>query len=144
MNYPVHGILQARILEWVAIPSPGDLPNLGIKPRSPTLEADSLPAEPPEKPLRIYFFHSNPMRQIWSSLPYYTTGNFKFCFFCGFFWYGSFLKSLLNLLQYWFCFMFWGFGQEACEILAPWQGTKPAPPALESGFLTTGPPGKQL
>ena len=64
MNYPVHGILQARILEWVAIPSPGDLPNLGIKPRSPTLEADSLPVEPPEKPLRIYFFHSNPMRQI--------------------------------------------------------------------------------
>ena len=31
-------------------PSPGDLPNLGIKPRSPTLQADSLPAEPPGKP----------------------------------------------------------------------------------------------
>ena len=31
-------------------PSPGDLPNPGIKPRSPTLQADSLPAEPPEKP----------------------------------------------------------------------------------------------
>ena len=31
-------------------PSPGDLPNLGIKPRSPTLQADSLPTEPPEKP----------------------------------------------------------------------------------------------
>ena len=30
----VHGILQARILEWVAISSPGDLPHLGIKPRS--------------------------------------------------------------------------------------------------------------
>ena len=28
----VHGILQARILEWVAIPSPGDLPDPGIKP----------------------------------------------------------------------------------------------------------------
>ena len=28
-------------------PSPGHLPNLGIKPRSPTLQADSLPAEPP-------------------------------------------------------------------------------------------------
>ena len=27
-------------------PSPGDLPNPGIKPRSPTLQADSLPAEP--------------------------------------------------------------------------------------------------
>ena len=31
-------------------PSPGDLPNPGIKPRSPTLQVDSLPAEPPEKP----------------------------------------------------------------------------------------------
>ena len=31
-------------------PSPGDLPNPGIEPRSLTLQADSLPAEPPEKP----------------------------------------------------------------------------------------------
>ena len=31
-------------------PSPGDLPNPGIKPRSPTLQADSLPAEPQGKP----------------------------------------------------------------------------------------------
>jgi len=31
-------------------PSPGDLPNPGIKPRPPTLQAASLPAEPPEKP----------------------------------------------------------------------------------------------
>ena len=29
---------------------PGDLPNPGIKPRSPTLQVDSLPAEPPGKP----------------------------------------------------------------------------------------------
>ena len=50
MDYTVHGILQARILEWVAFPSPGDLPNPGIKPMSPTLQADSLPAEPQGKP----------------------------------------------------------------------------------------------
>ena len=31
-------------------PSPGDLPNSGIKPRSPVLQADSLPAEPLRKP----------------------------------------------------------------------------------------------
>ena len=30
----VHGILQARILDWVAISSSGDLPDPGIKPRS--------------------------------------------------------------------------------------------------------------
>ena len=37
MDYTVYGILQARILEWVAFPFPWDFPNLGIKPRSPTL-----------------------------------------------------------------------------------------------------------
>ena len=68
-----HGIFQARILEWVAyplpqatgsssqessiykefkkrIPSPEDLPNSGIEPRSSTWQADSLPSEPPGKP----------------------------------------------------------------------------------------------
>ena len=49
-DYRVHGILQARILEWVAVPFPGDLPNPGIKPRSPALQADSLPAVPRGKP----------------------------------------------------------------------------------------------
>ena len=45
----MHIILQARILEWVAIPSPGDLPNPGIEPQSLALQADSIPCEPPEK-----------------------------------------------------------------------------------------------
>ena len=31
-------------------PSPGDLPNPGIEPRSPAKQADSLPSEPPGKP----------------------------------------------------------------------------------------------
>ena len=34
-------------------PSPGDLPNPGIKPRSPALQADALTSEPPGKLLRI-------------------------------------------------------------------------------------------
>ena len=79
----VHGILQTRIPEWVAMPSsrgswtvwtvahqaplsmgfssleywsgwpwppPGDLPNSGMEPGSPTLQVDSLPSEPPGKP----------------------------------------------------------------------------------------------
>ena len=41
----VHGILQARILEWVAISFSRDLPNPGIEPRSPVLQADDLPTE---------------------------------------------------------------------------------------------------
>ena len=45
----VHGLLQARILEWVAIPSPGDISHPGIELGSPVLLADSLPTEPPGK-----------------------------------------------------------------------------------------------
>ena len=41
----IHGILQARTLEWGPFPSPGDLPDPGIEPRSPELQADSLSSE---------------------------------------------------------------------------------------------------
>ena len=41
MDYTVCGILQARILEWVAFPFSSGLPIPGIKPRSPTLKVDS-------------------------------------------------------------------------------------------------------
>ena len=34
----------------LSFPSPGDLPNPGIKPGFPALQADFLPSEPPEKP----------------------------------------------------------------------------------------------
>ena len=45
----VYGILQARVLEWVAMTSPEDFPNPGIEPGSPALQANSLPSEPPGK-----------------------------------------------------------------------------------------------
>ena len=45
MDYTVCGILQTRILEWVAFPFPEDLPNPGIEPGSPTLQTDSLPTK---------------------------------------------------------------------------------------------------
>ena len=45
----VHGILQARILECVAVPFSWEDPDPGIEPGSPTLQADSLPTEPPTK-----------------------------------------------------------------------------------------------
>ena len=50
MDYTVHEILQVRILEWVAFPFSRDLPNPGIKPRSPTLQVDFLSTEPQGKP----------------------------------------------------------------------------------------------
>ena len=51
----IYGILQVRILEWVAIPFSGGSSDPGIKPRSPALQVDSLPSEssgtPSYKPL---------------------------------------------------------------------------------------------
>ena len=59
MNFPgstVHGILQVRILEWVAIPfSRGS--DSRIEPESPMLQADSLPSEPPWKPYQYTHMH---------------------------------------------------------------------------------------
>ena len=43
----VHGIFQAKILKWVSFPSPRDVPDPGIKPRSPALQADALLSELP-------------------------------------------------------------------------------------------------
>ena len=61
-------------------------------------------------------------------------------------------KSLLNLFQYCFCFMFWLFDPEAGGISAPWiwisvrsrPGIKLATPASVGKILNTGPPGKSL
>ena len=50
MDYILHGILQARILEWVAVTFSRGSSNPGIEPRSPSLQADSLPAESQGKP----------------------------------------------------------------------------------------------
>ena len=51
----VHGILQARILELVAISfSRVYLPDPGIEPRSMALKEDSLPSKPPVNPLLKY------------------------------------------------------------------------------------------
>ena len=58
-------ILQARILEWVAMPQPPilptleDIPSQGIEPRSPALQLDSLPTEPPGK--SSGFLHRRPL-----------------------------------------------------------------------------------
>ena len=49
-GFSVHEILQARTLDGQPFLSPEDLPDLGIEPRSPELQVDSLPFEPPENP----------------------------------------------------------------------------------------------
>ena len=65
MNYSlpassVHGILQARILEWVAIPFSRGSSQSRDQTRSPSLQADSLLSEPSEKPhLRVIVVNIN-------------------------------------------------------------------------------------
>ena len=71
-----HGMQPARLLcpwgfsrqvYWSGLPCPppGDLPDPGIKPRSPALQVDSLPSEPPGKPMCM---HISPL--FWIPFPY--------------------------------------------------------------------------
>ena len=60
-------------------PPPGDLPNLGIEPKSPTLQADSLPTEPPGKPWTVQFGVT--MGKIGVNVPIQAFANISFHFF---------------------------------------------------------------
>ena len=44
------GFSKQECWSGLPFPSPGDLPNPGIEPKSPALQADALPSEPPGKP----------------------------------------------------------------------------------------------
>ena len=78
-------------------PSPWDLSNPGIEPRSPALRADDLPSKPPGKPLYIYFaniflcFCLNLMlenRSCWyTNAPLYFSGNTFYLFIYLFIYY---------------------------------------------------------
>ena len=48
------GFSREEYRSGLPLPSPGDLPNPGIKPRSPALRADALPSEPPENTQEIW------------------------------------------------------------------------------------------
>ena len=60
MDYSVHGILQARILESVAVP----FCRGSSQPRPPALQADALPAEPPGKPKNTGMCNLSLLQQI--------------------------------------------------------------------------------
>ena len=57
----IHEIFQARVLEWVAISFSRGLPDLGIEPRSPALQADTLPSELPGKPTLMKVTYNHPV-----------------------------------------------------------------------------------
>ena len=46
------GFSRQEYWSGLPFPSPGHLPDSGIEPRSPVLQADALPSEPPGKPIR--------------------------------------------------------------------------------------------
>ena len=52
----IHGISQARILEWLPLPSLGDLPDPGIEPATPALAGGFFTAEPPGRPTCMYMY----------------------------------------------------------------------------------------
>ena len=56
--------------------------------------------------------------------------SFFLSFMIFFFNVDQFLKYLFNLLQYCLCFLFWFFGQEAGETLAPQPGIESAAPCI--------------
>ena len=47
---PSMGFSRQECWSGLPFPSPGDLPNTGIEPGSPALQAEALPSEPPRKP----------------------------------------------------------------------------------------------
>ena len=48
------GFFRQEYWSRLPFPSPGDLPNPGIKPVSPALQADTLPSEPPGNPKKVF------------------------------------------------------------------------------------------
>ena len=54
MDSTQDGFFTQEYQSELPFPSPGDLPNQGIKPRSPALQPDSSPSEPPGKPYALY------------------------------------------------------------------------------------------
>ena len=116
MNYSlpgssVHGISQARILEWVDISFSRDLPNPGIDPKSPGLQADSRPSEPPTQPINP---NNSELSEHWITYVH---------LFLTRLW--DFLLLLLsfNFLISWPHCM-------ACRIFVPWPGIEPCKHSL--------------
>ena len=54
------GFSRQECCSGLPFPPPGDLPNPGIDPRSPALQVDSSPSEPPGKPSRMDTQHQKP------------------------------------------------------------------------------------
>ena len=66
---PSMGFSRQEYWSGLPFPSPGDLPDPGIEPRSPTFQADALTSEPPGKPICMYIcIYTSPL--FWISFPF--------------------------------------------------------------------------
>ena len=65
----VMGFSRQEYWSGLPFPSPGDLPDPGIKPGSPALQADSLPSEPPGKSRSIRTHMQKLLKYKWHYLP---------------------------------------------------------------------------
>ena len=69
---PSMGFSKLEYWSRLPFPSPGNLPNLGIEPRSPSLQADSLPSEPAI--FCFYLYQQTSLLEIFSLFPEPSTG----------------------------------------------------------------------
>ena len=112
MDYTVHGILQARILEWVAFPFSEVLPNPGFKPRSPTLQEDSLPAEPEQQRSILNTVEITSHRQVSIKFKFYKASS-KWKLLVRIFWVatpGKVLAKHRNIIMNNTLFSLWAWG----------------------------------
>ena len=62
---PSMGFSRQEYWSGLPFPSPGDLPDPGIEPRSPALQADALTSEPPGKPITaIKYIHASLVSRV--------------------------------------------------------------------------------
>ena len=61
---PSIGFFRQEYWSGLPFPSPGDLPDPGIEPGSPTFQADALTSEPPGKPNLLTVVHNNSYTQL--------------------------------------------------------------------------------
>ena len=69
--WPIQSMEFSRLEYWSGypFPSPGDLPNPGLEPRSPAFQADSLPAEPQGKNIQLVLITSFIYSSVYKSIP---------------------------------------------------------------------------
>ena len=112
-DFSVHGILQATVLEWVAIPFSKISSHSGVEPKSPPFQEDSLPSEPLEKSIVIVDNMNYPME---CTLLRISKSNWRVkfcqCTIFSFFFFFFFFLPFGNFCVFLFLFLFLNTGTQ--------------------------------